>query len=528
MPAPSSAAKASSTSASTSPGSSTPGSASQTPGAERSSPSAGPESRSSMTSEQSMALRLASIFSSEASPAREEAPPATDRASTIQRLLSGGRWPESFAYYGPDSSSSRTWRTSSLSEEPVDRTDAYVAGLIDGEGSIYIDRQYLTPKLEIGMTKAEGLLAELAERYGGKVRRQKRHEARADLFRWTVLGEALEPMLCRVGPHLRLKGEQAQLVLKVCEIRAELPARANGSRTWNPTAKARVEKIRLRISALNRKGPTTTPAPPVGGVWRRAQTSLLAPSGEPFSGSWTRSGMCAHGTVYPLPPLAPRTSVTGSSSSPLLPTPRQDPRDATPRTPREDWRPSLGEALLPTPLAQQKGPSSKPGAKAQGGPALHHVLLPTPVRQDGKNATAPSQAGRNSPPLTHVLLPTPTATTGGDGQRPDGMRKLLEPEMRRLLPTPTATPYGNNQSPSGGAAVRPSLESLAASGATTKPPSNDGKKSPAPLLNPCFVEWMLGMPEGWSDPDCPLSATEFRCRLATSSARSSSSSGEVA
>ena len=28
-------------------------------------------------------------------------------------------------------------------------------------------------------------------------------------------------------------------------------------------------------------------------------------------------------------------------------------------------------------------------------------------------------------------------------------------------------------------------------------------------LNPSFVEWMMGAPDGWSDPDCPLSATEF-------------------
>jgi DNA (cytosine-5)-methyltransferase 1 len=40
-----------------------------------------------------------------------------------------------------------------------------------------------------------------------------------------------------------------------------------------------------------------------------------------------------------------------------------------------------------------------------------------------------------------------------------------------LLPTPTATPYGNNQSPSAGAAVRPSLDSLASSGALLPTPS---------------------------------------------------------
>lgn len=124
----------------------------------------------------------------------------------------------------------------------------------------------------------------------------------------------------------------------------------------------------------------------------------------------------------------------------------------------------------------------------------------------------------------------------------------------QLLPTPSATEYGNNQSPSEGAAVRESLPRLVGkllptpttadsrnsrnatanngqgstghsgttlsdvayewSGATTDPQSADGKPStaqpPRPSLNPEFVEWMLGLPRGWSDPDCPLSAMAFR------------------
>ena len=200
--------------------------------------------------------------------------------------------------------------------------------------------------------------------------------------------------------------------------------------------------------------------------------------------------------------------------------------------------------LLPTPNAWdgQRGPDyararKGPGREQSGGDDLTTVafkLLPTPVAQDAKNATAPpSQAQRNGPGLPS--------------------------EVMALLPTPSATPYGNNQSPSPNAAVRPSLDgvvkllptptkgegqgarSLTAparqdgsrfdpgmtltdlafpwelNGASTSPRSDGGKpRSPGLLLNPCFVEWMLGLPAGWSDPDCPLSATEFKCRLASS------------
>jgi hypothetical protein len=66
------------------------------------------------------------------------------------------------------------------------------------------------------------------------------------------------------------------------------------------------------------------------------------------------------------------------------------------------------------------------------------------------------------------LLKTPTSQLGvnGGSQHPDkrkqgGHGPTLADEVEHLLPTPTATPYGNNQSPSPGAAVRPSLQSLA-------------------------------------------------------------------
>jgi hypothetical protein len=345
-----------------------------------------------------MAMRLARCFSREASPAREDRPPASERDLTIRRLRFGGRWPESFAYFDPDSSSSRTWRTFSLS--------------------------LLTPQDE---------------------------------------------------------------------------------------------------------------------------------RGETFRGTWPRSAMSARGTVYPLPPLAPRTSVTGSTA--LLPTPRA-------RTDKEhgpdgkhwgELSPTIRE-LLPTPLSRKDSGAETTGENRTGGPMLAEVLLPTPVGQDGKNATAPSQGKRKSPPLTHALLPTPTRVLGSTsssamrtGFRGDPTLQGLA--IEQFLPTPSATEYGNNQSPSDGAKVRESLPRLVKTlptptkmdakqsgsgrpesshgttltdagksiGASTSPPSDDGKPSKAPLLNPCFVEWMLGAPARWSDPDCQLSATEFKSRPATSS-----------
>jgi len=114
------------------------------------------------------------------------------------------------------------------------------------------------------------------------------------------------------------------------------------------------------------------------------------------------------------------------------------------------------------------------------------------------------------------------------------VRPSLE-SLAALLPTPTAKRATGYMSGSNRDRWRPTLDTLVEReltspekqdqiGATTRPRFSDGKKPPAPLLNPCFVEWMLGAPEGWSDPDCPHSAMAFKSRLASSSAAASSSS----
>lgn len=84
------------------------------------------------------------------------------------------------------------------------------------------------------------------------------------------------------------------------------------------------------------------------------------------------------------------------------------------------------------------------------------------------------------------LLPTPEASDGSGGRvssdlggsRPSGSKRAVTLATRvahTLLPTPTATPYGNNPSPSVGAAVRPSLDSLAPMLLPT-PRATDGTK----------------------------------------------------
>ncbi len=216
-----------------------------------------------------------------------------------------------------------------------------------------------------------------------------------------------------------------------------------------------------------------------------------------------------------------------------------------------------GIGLLPTPRATD-GTKGGPGQRGSSGDLMLPsavALLPTPTVQDASNTGGASQFDRNTRPLNTevLLLPTPSAagSLGGHESRGGarGTERLL-PGIAKdlaLLPTPTATPYGNNQSASEGAAVRPSLDSLApllptptatdakASGAadyttghagttltdaTFRQPSRWGEYTAAitrwerglgrpapeptqlsakgrPQLSPRFVEWMMGLPDGW-------------------------------
>lgn len=99
---------------------------------------------------------------------------------------------------------------------------------------------------------------------------------------------------------------------------------------------------------------------------------------------------------------------------------------------------------------------------------------------------------------------------------------MLE-ESVKLLPTPRERDHKGRGFEDG---LVNTLERVAVSpsnGESSDPQSTGGLASKGLHLSPWFVEWMMGAPEGWSDPDCPLSATEFRSRSATSPDATSSS-----
>ncbi|SER95663.1 hypothetical protein SAMN05216188_11877 [Lentzea xinjiangensis] len=181
--------------------------------------------------------------------------------------------------------------------------------------------------------------------------------------------------------------------------------------------------------------------------WRTSLPSLFEDLTE-SPPTWPRSGMTSAGFAYALPTSAHPTAATVGSDTPHLPTPTA--RDGKGPNQRGDTT-CLRGALLPTPKASDTG---TPGRRASPG---------------------------FRPPLSQVvneqLLPTPTAA---DADRSSATYVRGNPTLvGALLPTPTAADYGTNQSPSLGAAVRPSLSSLARTwtGDSSSPPSDAGKPS---------------------------------------------------
>jgi hypothetical protein len=135
------------------------------------------------------------------------------------------------------------------------------------------------------------------------------------------------------------------------------------------------------------------------------------------------------------------------------------------------------------------------GDSRTGGPMLEEAvtaLLPTPRASERHTREATPESGTFGETLPSVIVKLL--------QTPHGMPK--EGQARR--PGPSGNELGH------------ALGSLS-TGASTDLPSDDGSRSTGLRLNRSFVEWMIGAPPGWSDSDCPLSATEFRSRSGTSS-----------
>lgn len=135
----------------------------------------------------------------------------------------------------------------------TDTQSAYIAGFLDGEGSIMVINHRGVAHLVLSATNGDrGVLDWLAATTGvGAVsaHRQATAKHRATWF-WKCSAEAVESVLRQIRPYLRVKGAQADLALAV-QARLREPAQ-KADRTWQ-------QEVIAQMQALNKRGPREEP-----------------------------------------------------------------------------------------------------------------------------------------------------------------------------------------------------------------------------------------------------------------------------
>lgn len=192
---------------------------------------------------------------------------------------------------------------------------------------------------------------------------------------------------------------------------------------------------------------------------------------------------------------------------------------------------SLPETLLPTPRSADGNGDGRSAAGREGSPSLAGALLPTPRATDGEKG-GPNQRGSSGdlmlPSAVMKFLPTPSVAdaTGGHKTRSgDRQGEPLLGGIAMLLPTPAAHDSGRagmELSPSTvrgtrGTDLGPAIGGVlrdSEAGAVDWGPyapairqweQVTGRLAPRPTepgrtgerLSPRFVEFLMGLPEGW-------------------------------
>ncbi|MFA7178008.1 MAG: hypothetical protein WC114_12230 [Smithellaceae bacterium] len=195
---------------------------------------------------------------------------------------------------------------------------AYVAGLIDGEGCVYIAKVGGRHQLRLQIVLAKrsaAVLRWLVTKVGGRLFDLGRNNPRwDDEVLWKCNGQEAACVLRKVQPFLRIKSQQAELGIKMEAIRQELIPPWGKQARWTNEAQSDCETIRLAIMQVNATGPRVGAddvtahyptarrlAQRVGDRWVTFQRDMLSPTGwEPFSGTWPNSGMVVHGEFWTL------------------------------------------------------------------------------------------------------------------------------------------------------------------------------------------------------------------------------------
>ena len=220
---------------------------------------------------------------------RLESGPESTKASGP---ASSGKRSGSSGSCSPESSSSKTSQGSFQSRIPTQNIPliAYVAGLVDGEGTIGVMertnsdcvRRSFSVRMSVEMAvKAEPVLRRLHHEFGGTIKTRSRKGANhADQMTWSIHTKDALPVMEAILPYMIVKREACRLAIEACRLLQAKPS----------DFEAQVSLIKQLIHEQNRTGKQAEPKPGwfarvVDGQWITRQRDLANPAGwEMFSG----------------------------------------------------------------------------------------------------------------------------------------------------------------------------------------------------------------------------------------------------
>ena len=134
---------------------------------------------------------------------------------------------------------------------------AYIAGIVDGEGSIAISRYtycgHYEYRLRVNITLTySDIPQEMVELFGGTISlRKPKKETHKLAYAWVISCNAAVDFLKQIQPYLRIKAEQCRLGIEFQEV---CHHRTNYYKT--KTDIALEEEYWNKVTALNKKGHT--------------------------------------------------------------------------------------------------------------------------------------------------------------------------------------------------------------------------------------------------------------------------------
>jgi hypothetical protein len=148
---------------------------------------------------------------------------------------------------------------------------AYIAGFIDGEGTIMlIDRANGSVGLLVTIANTKRPVMDWIVAVTGVGRnftRSPRNPKHATAYWWQASGEAGASVLTQIYPYLKIKHEHARMAMGFQE-RLRVPA-LKADRSWQ-------QEYRLRMKELNRRGPPASAEP---GGWAIESATYARPAG---------------------------------------------------------------------------------------------------------------------------------------------------------------------------------------------------------------------------------------------------------